>query len=242
MFSGVPVIYGIDYLSSEATPQHQLGSIGVTHDGRKFRYALNTSTALVAGNLIQANTEDTGDQALAVDAAAIGAFTVTTSSTVTVTANQYANGYLAVAVTPGIGLYYRIKSHPAATAAVVTLTLFEPIEVALTTSSRIDLVKNPYDNVIQAVGSATRTGAILGVAPIALPASEYGWIQTSGPANTLCEAGAAVVIGNLVVASDSTAGAVQPAVNDTTELFPIVGRAMTGIAVDQCGLVYLSLE
>src|SRR3990167_4332605 len=142
MLSGLPVIYGINPHASEAVPSHPLGALGFTSDGRKFRYCLAGESALVAGELQQGRVEDAGDQSLVVEAAAIGATSVTTTGTVTVTANQYANGFLVATGEAGTGngLYFRIKSHPAATAAAVTLQLYEPIEVALSAASQIDLV------------------------------------------------------------------------------------------------------
>src|SRR3990167_11495226 len=95
MLSGPAMIFGINPYASETVPSHQLGTLGQTDDGRKFRYALNNSTnAAVAGELQQGRAQDTGDQSLLVAATAVGAFEVTTVGTVTVTANQYANGYL----------------------------------------------------------------------------------------------------------------------------------------------------
>src|SRR3990167_4299296 len=120
MLSGVPVIYGIDPFSEETVPSHQLGSIGISNDGRKFRYAKAGTSALVAGELQQAPAETADSQSLIVAAAAIGALTVTTTDTTTVTANEFADGYLVATGEGGTGngLIYRIKSHPAATAAV----------------------------------------------------------------------------------------------------------------------------
>src|SRR3990172_4207767 len=94
MLSGVPVIYGIDPYSEEAVPSHQLGSIGVSADGRKFRYAKAGTSALVAGELQQSPAQTTDSQSLIVAAATVGALTVTTTDTTTVTANEFADGYL----------------------------------------------------------------------------------------------------------------------------------------------------
>ena len=48
MLSGVPIVYGIDPAAVETVPSHQLGAMGVTADGRKFRYAYAGAVALVA--------------------------------------------------------------------------------------------------------------------------------------------------------------------------------------------------
>jgi len=239
MLSGVPVIYGIDPYSEETDPSHQLGSIGISNDGRKFRYAKVGASDLVAGELLQSRVEDTGDQSLLVAAAAVGDTSVTTVGTVTVTANQYANGYLIATGEGGTGngMIYKIKSHPAATAAVVTLELYDPIKVALTTSTQIDLVPNPYDGVIQNPTSAT--GAVAGVAVTAATASTFTWIQTGGLGLVLADASGAVTVGAAVTASNQTAGCVEDGDSDTQA---IIGYAATGIAQAEFGACHLILD
>ena len=233
-------MYGISPYESETTPSHALGTIGFTADGRKFRYALNNATdAMVAGELQQGRAQDTGDQSLIVEAASVGDLEVTTTGTVTVTANQYANGYIVVTGEAGTGngLYYRIKSHPAATAAVVTLTLYQPIEVALSAATQVDLVPNLYDGVIQY--PTTASSAPAGVAVIAVPASSYGWLQTGGEGLVLADASGAVTVGALVTASNQTAGSVEDGDSDSQA---IVGVALTGIAQAEYGMVRLLLD
>lgn len=220
--------------TSSATQQHVLGEQMVSPDGRKFRYAKAGGSALVVGNLLQSQAEDTDSQNLAVAAAAIGDTTVTTTTTLTLTANEMAGGYMVVAITPGLGHVYRIKSHPAVTSAAVTLTLEDPIRVALTTSSRVDLVANPYDGVIQY--PTTATGAAVGVAIHPIAANEYGWIQSGGVANVLNDAGSTV--GTNVSASNATAGAVEAAVTAQAT----VGFAVTGITTTEAGAIYLTID
>jgi len=236
MLSGLPVIYGINPYSESSTPEHQLGSIGFSADGRKFRYA-KTGGSLTAGELLQTSVEDTGDESLLVAAAAIGDRTVTTVGTVTVTANQYANGYLVATAEGGTGngYYYKIKSHPAATSAVVTLTLYEPLKVAFTTSTQIDLVKNPYDGVIRNPASAT--GSPVGVAVIDMTSGYYGWIQTGGAGLVKADASGACTVGAQLTASNQTAGCVENA----TGAQAIVGTAITGIATAEFGLANINL-
>ena len=236
MLSGVPVIYGIDPFSAETTPNHQLGSIGVTADGRKYRYARAGTSALVAGDLLQSPAEATDSQSLIVAASVIGSKTVTTTDTTTVTANEFANGYLIVTGEGGTGTghMYRIRSHPAATAAVVTITLYDAIEVALSASTQIDLVANPYEGVIQ--WPATQTGSPVGVAVTAVAASSYSWIQTGGASATLTTG--TVAVGTNVAAATGTAGAVETA----TAGLPTVGYALTGVATGEVGAIYLIID
>ena len=223
-------------MSSSATQLHKLGEKIVDGSGRVFRYCKAGAVALVPGKLQQSSAETTAHQDLACAAAAIGATTITTTSTVTVTANEYAGGFVMVTVTPGQGYQYRIKSHPAATAAAVTLTLEDPIQVALTTSSRVDLVRNPYSAVI--VNPTTLTSTPIGVAVYPIAASEFGWIQTGGIANVLADGANAV--GAAVVASNGVAGAVEDAAGPGAQ-GPQVGSCVTGAADTEYGAVLLSL-
>ena len=239
MLSGVPVIYGIDPYSEETVPSHQLGSIGISNDGRKFRYAKAGTSALVAGELQQAPAETADSQSLIVAAAAIGALTVTTTDTTTVTANEFADGYLVATGEGGTGngLIYRIKSHPAATAAVVTLTLHDPIKVALSAATQVDLVHNPYNGVLQSI--TTLTGAPVGIAVTAVTGESYSWIQTGGIGIVKADASGACTVGTALTASNQTAGCVEDGDTDT---LPIIGYATTGIAQAEFGACHLILD
>jgi len=234
IFAGVPPVL------DEATPSQVLGTKLVTPDGRAFRYVLAGASALVTGNLLQSPAEATGNQSRIVAAAAVGATSVTTTDTVTVTANQYAGGYLIPTGEAGTGRgeVYRIKSHPAATGAVCTFQLEDPIQVALSSSSQVDLVASPYSGVIQ--NPTTASGCVVGVAVNDITAAQYGWIQTRGISAPLADG--ALTVGALVVASNGTAGAVEVATNASTEAQAPVGYAATGVATTENGAVFLTID
>ena len=222
------MIFSGDFLTlSEADPSMDLGAEMHSSDGRSFRYALAGGTSLVVGTLQQAQAEATDSQNLACAAAAIGATSVTTTTTLTVTANEFAGGWLIVSVTPGVGYQYRIRSHPAATAATLVLTLEDPIQVALTTTSRVDLVHNPYSSII--INPTTATSAPVGVAVNNVTNAQYGFIQIKGVATILADG--ASTVGTNVSASNATAGAVEPAVTAQAA----IGVAITGVASTEYG-------
>lgn len=206
----------------------------VTSDGRSFRYCLAGATALVVGNLQQAQAEATDSQNLAVAAAAIGDLSIVTTTTLTVTANEFAGGWAVISVTPGVGYQYRIRSHPAVTAAALTLTLEDPIQVALTTGSRVDLVHNPYRSII--VQPTTVTSSTVGVAVNNITAAQYGWLQNGGVG--VCLTDGATSVGQQVTNSGTIAGAVIDAASTTRA---IVGCAVTGIADTEYGAILLNL-
>ena len=225
---------GLPPTLDETNPSIGLGTEFELRDGRKYRYARAGAVALVVGNVVQAAAETTAHQNLAFAAAALGATSVVTTTTVTVTANQYAGGFVTVSVTPDLGASYRIKSHPAATAATLTLTLEEGIRTAWTTATRADFVANPYSAVI--VTPTTPTGVIVGVAANDLAINGYGWIQTFGPCNVVADS-AGVAVGSQVSASNATAGNVETFVSGQQ----IVGRAMSGISASENGMIFLEV-
>lgn len=228
---------GLPPVLDEANPSITLGAEYVAPDGiRKFRYVRAGSSALTAGLTAQAPAEDTGDQNITPTATAIGATSIVTSTTMTVTANQYAGGFVTVTVTPGLANVYRIKSHAAYTAAAATFELESPILVALTTSSRLDFSPNPYNGVIAT--PTTLTSSVVGVAVNDITASQYGWIQTAGPCPITNDAAGAITVGVTLMPSSSVTGAVRLATAGNR----VIGQAMTGIASGETGLVFLTLD
>ncbi len=221
-----------DLTQNTASAAVQLGAVAFDQAGNRYRYVKAGGTTLVPGKLQQAPAEVTGDQNLATAAAAVGATSVTTTSTVTVTANQYAGGWMVVSITPGQGYKYLISSHPAANGAVVTLTLSDPLVVALTTDSNVDLVANPYSGVI--VNPTTASSAPVGAAITAVTNAQFGWIQDGGVASLLVD-DQTIVVGTNVAASNQAAGAIEP----HTGVQAIVGVALTGIATTDYGAILL---
>lgn len=208
-----------------------LGARGVTKDGRVFRYA-RANEALTAGYLIfsKAPTEwqfatnapiTTDSGTIAVTATTIklsstwSAFTGTTGTT-GVVANTFKDGYLFVTKGTGLGQYVRVESNTTGStgtaAQSVTFTLKDetPLSAALSTANEIVVTHNMYDKVVQNLGEASQTSAVIpvGVTVCAVTIDYYFWLQTWGPAVVLVEG--TVAIGELVANSTdaATTGAV----------------------------------
>lgn len=224
-----------EIFTSSATQGTDLGALATTGDGRFYRYvSVGSTTALVTGKLVQTPIEKTAFENLSIAASAVGALTVVTTSTVTCAANQFAGGFLAVSVNPGGGFLYKIKSHAAATAAAITFNLEDSIQVALTTTSKIDVIENPFSGVI--INPVTFTGTPVGVAVAPLSAGQYGWVQTHGPCAVFGQG--AIAVGAGVTPSIGTAGAVASWGGTTVCL----GTAMTAISDTEAGNVFLELD
>jgi len=229
-----------DYGDEKATSTSEdlglvLGTRMVLPDGRVFRYAFSDG-AIGAGKGAQSSialANQDSDLAVAA-AAAVGdksvSITFGTSPNTDVTANQYANGYLYVNDEAGEGHVYRIRGTDAHVAAdvsaspAVTIHLMDGdgIKEALTTSSEVGLVANPYQHVIITPGGA-QTARAVGYAPTEVADNAYFWAQTWGEAAVLADG--TLVIFRPVRVSDGTAGAVEEYSSQTDAEEQVVGYA-----------------
>lgn len=237
-----PIVLGQDAFTSSATQLFKLGTKARTRDGREFKYCLAGAADLVAGNVIQSPAPIANhlNQTLAV-AAAAGATQVTVPVGATAgAANLYAEGWLMIAVTPGNGFMYNISAHPAfagSDSQIVTLLPDDAIQVALTTSTHLSLIQNPYKNVIQC--PTTKTGCVVGVASYVIKATQFGWLQTFGPAAVLINGTPAVSAP--VVNSATTAGAVDVWTAAAQPTASYVGEMMQVGVSTQNNAVFLNI-
>lgn len=221
-----------------------LGGGDLGSDLRKFRLAKNGAVALVAGRLLQSSLPIADHANMAVAAAAVGATTITvTLGATAVVANQYAGGYVYVndagADVTTEGYMYRVQSHPAAdlsTAVVLTLAADTPIKIALTANSQLTLLANPYSGVL--VHASPPTANLVGVAPVAVAANAFFYVQVAGPCAVLQQG--TLIIGDLCAPSATVDGAVMPSAALETD-GPSVGRVMTVNADGEEAAIWLAL-
>jgi len=234
-----PQAAGQALYTSQTRQDHALGERLVTSDGRVFRYAKAGASPLVAGNMLQAPAQIANHLNLTPSAAAIGATSITvTLGATAATAGQYAEGWAFISTGPGNGYAYPVTAHPAANAsATLVLQIGVPIIVALTGSSRVDLQMNAYNGVIQ-TPVTTLTGACVGNAPYVIAASEYGWIQTRGPA--ACLVAGTPSVGLAVVVPGTAAGAVV--IDGAATATQVVGAMLTTGVDGKNNGVLLALE
>lgn len=208
--------------------------------GDTYRFCQMGAVDSVAGSLYQSAAPIANHLALTAAATAIGATSLTVTPGATAgAANLYAGGIVSVDTTPGNGYALRISGHPAITASTAfTLQLAEPIQVALTTSSRYGLIHNRFKNCI--VCPTTVTGAIAGWAISVIPATYYGWLKTRGPVSALINGTPAVGTG--VTVSATTAGAVDVAAVAAEINVRIVGHIMQVGVSTKNNAVYALLD
>lgn len=236
--AGFAQVSGQGILDNTTTQNHVLGTYMETADGRGYRYAKVGAVATVAGKVYQGPAQDTTNQnpsgGLSVAAAAIGDTAVVTTTTVTLAANLLAGGYLGVDVTPGQGYTYLIKGNTAATAAVVTFNLVDPLQIALTTSSKVIVMKHPLDGIV--IEPGTPTAKIAGVPNAIFSIGAYAWIQTRGACSVLFTGTgvAGKVVGSL---TGGTSGSMAPAIAATNIGGENMGTSITG----EYAFVYLTI-
>lgn len=240
------VVYGPEgeQHSLYTTQRWPYGTQLVLQDGRKFRFA-GAPTLLVVGNVLQAAANVANDVGRTGIAAAIGSKAPTLTLGGEAAANLYAEGYWQNSVTPGGGESYKIDNHLLGTTAVV-FNLQSGLKTAITTTTRVDLIGNPYKAVIQ-TPVTTHTGSVVGVAASPIAASGFGWIQTAGMGSVLTDASVVTVLGKAVCASVVTAGTCAhyiptEAAPPTGLDRPIIGICQRTAAVNAWADVLLTLE
>ncbi len=216
-------------------------------DGRKYRFAIAGASPLVIGDMIQAaaNVANHVDTTAAANAADARTLTTTLGATAA-TLDQYFQGYGIISVTPGAGQVYVFDTTPVVASAgsfVGTLAAGHAIRVALTTTSRVDLIKNPYDNVIQSPVT-TATGVAVGVAVTAIAASAFGWLQTRGITAILTSGtvllGAEVIVPSLAAGSVNAALVTELGTTQSSEV--VVGQVQRVAANTAWSTIFLRID
>jgi hypothetical protein len=185
--------FGDEKRTQTSTFGPPLGTKMILPDGREFVHARAGAATLAVGiPLVQKAVAGTiVNLAVATDAA-IGATTVILTmpaTTLCTTVDQYAGGFLCVNDVTGEGYTYKIKSsNTAAAASTATFTLepSDPIVVALANgTSECTIRENTFFQVLARAAGTAAVGAPAGVAPVAVSASSYCWVQRRGEVTCL---------------------------------------------------------
>lgn len=197
---------------SHSTPRYAVGSKIVRQDGNEYVYshfgAAVTAGAMCSQDLSESSLLDVN--VVAPETSASGtdgnAGTKYIQITETVTADQFAGGYISIEDDAGEGHLYRIKGNTA-TGDPVTgdarIELYDAIVVTLTTDTTANIQGSLYANL---EASTTTDIAVAGVSVRAQAITQYGWVQVAGVASVLTS-------GTQVIGSGTTlaaAGALAP--------------------------------
>lgn len=210
MFTGPAQLSTQDVGKVSTTKLMPLGTQGATRDGRLYRYGLAGAVTLAPGKINQIPAVISTHQNIAVfAAAAVGdnVLQVTLGATNATTAGQYDDGYVIGYDASGVGQTLRIAGTPVlAASASGPFQLGDPIITAMTTSAKVNLEQNPWSGgLVYATGATTEF--CIGVTQISLPATNYGWFQTRGPAAVLTNG--SITKGSGVIPGQTTAGSVD---------------------------------
>lgn len=185
-----------------------LGAVGGTADGRIYRWSKAGAVDLAAGkvNVTPARAANHANRTLTTGSA-VGSYTVSVPVGATaVTQDQYKDGMLTVNDGTAEGISYLIEGNTAAASSgTTTVTLSEPIKVALTNASDVTLDVSACDLLIVAPGAIAHNAA--GVNNVAITASSFGWVQVKGYCAVLSDG--IVTKGAGAILSDAVAGAVE---------------------------------
>jgi hypothetical protein len=201
-----------------------LGTLRITQDGRKFRYAKAGAADLNPGKIgLAAALSAYVVNEIILAAVAIGKHTLdlTITTGTAIAENELRGGYFQVQDGTGEGQNLQIAGNTAMASdgTTIQVALEDPIRVALDTTSEFNLVRSPWWAVYE---SDTAEAMVAGVAPIPVTTLYYYWCQTGGMCNVLQYASDAV--GCIMSVSTNLAGAVQSIT--TTAIvanLPIVG-------------------
>jgi hypothetical protein len=223
----IPVNQGI--YEESTTAKGPLG-VKITVGECVFRYAKAGAVALVQGKVVCRPALVAAEQGLAVSSTAAGAkvITCTGAAASAAAAAAYENGTLVINAGANKGKRFGIKTNSAiATTASATITLFDELPMNLTATDKIQLVLNRYNGVI--VGSEA-VDMPVGVAPIAVTAGNYFWLQSGGVASPLHEGNTVACVS---VCMGTTGGVKQVYLAGTTG---VTATAMViGKNLDQVG-------
>ena len=228
-----------------STPLFPIGTMLIDAD-RKWVYCYDSGAGCGISAIVQSAARvhaEQDDDIVVGEAAAIGAYAAELVETDNLdgspnnSANDFAEGYMIVNDAAGEGQLYKIVENDdlGADEADCTFTFYDPLTIALTTSSECGLIRSPYYRVLES--KAVVTGKVIGVPLIEVTASYYFWCQCAGPAPVDCNT--AIALGTMAVAG-TTAAQADPMASDDTEI--IIGEMITpGVASGEKAIIFLRL-
>ncbi len=229
-----------EQLNTYTSQRWPLGTLLQQQDGRKYRFSSAGGVTTVRGEVQQAMANLGNHVGLTAAAMAAGTRSPTQLLAATAAAaNEYANGYLTITVTPDGGSMYVIGQHDAVlSSGTITANLAANYKLnnAWTTATRTNFVHNPYSQTIR-VPVTTITQALAGVAVSNITNAQFGWVQTAGPCSVLTS-------GTLILGNGAhyiqVAAALGPPATFATQV--AVGQVMLVGATGAWSMVFLRLD
>ena len=229
---------------------HKTGTRGHFPDGRVFYYCENTTAAaLTVGELLVTalgvvNHQNTTANA-STDMGLASFKPIVTVGATAVTVNQYDEGWLSIQTDAGAGRTYKILHTPAvASGATGVFTLYDPIQVASDGTTAMTLTRNMWRDPQQS--NTTVAENLVGIPQVTIAAgdttTQYGWVQTWGPATGLADEAVTALAGQAIVAGTGVAGRVEEDDTATTvSQEQIVGYNLQPLIDGDHSLIFLTI-
>lgn len=244
-FTGPVHIASQDMYEEEAMQMHALGAVGLAENGDLYRYArvISSGTDLIAGNLHTSLAAEAHHQNIALSVAvSVGDVLMQpTLGATAVDANEYDEGWLIFNDVSPEGEFYKIERHEAAALSTVCDVYLERgIKTLGTTSSEIELVRNPWNNVaISQLITERATGVTVQDWDVSV--ANFGWLKTRGMASCLSDS-TGTTVGYMVAISDGTDGAVGLHTAASAEQEMVVGQMLATGTTGEFNTVYLTID
>ncbi len=254
------VIYG-DYGEEHTTyaikpASIELGRRMVLPDGRLFAFCKASATAVVSGKLYQQNSlgvvagtadADILNALVTVSGGVAGSSTVvvTLAGTAALSADLLKGGTIFWVSGTGGGESYKIKGNTVAgSVSACTVTVEGTFKTTIAAGTTLaGLRQNRFDNITLTTADTVEIGALAGVSPNAIPASNFGWVQRNG--TCACLTDGTLIVGRGVGVASTAAGAVHVATASTTATIKdqlAIGRCLNVAASASYSLIDLMLE
>ena len=224
-----------------------VGTLMIIEDGRTFRFCeIAASVTTVVNGLLQAevHTTDQSGEAIGTLAAGVTILTAVGSTSSSVVADEYINGYIYTDNATTLPMV-RIKDNSAITAGSTgTITLYHPTPTAIASGNTISYIKNPWRDVILKPASA-ETAPAIGINKVVITADQFGWVQTSGPVAALYDSSTTGIagIGDPIGPDQAVASAISGVADGTPDTVVIIGSALGLVEGDaEYTPIYLRLE
>lgn len=258
MDTGIRTLAEQDINTVSTTKQTQYGAVGVTADGRRYRYCGFGGTSTIGpGLVVVASTTTAAFQGLAITAVGTGGQVtgnlaagstqlILTNGSTSVTQDQFAEGYLELLVggASGSGSYsVKIRGNSAAgNAGYITVYLAEALRNTTALVPGTDTA-NLNTSVYSAVNTSSTAAVPVGVTVMPVPntssVSYYGWVQSAGPCDVLNDAGGTITVGGSFAQSVTTAGSV---VASSASAAPAIGYTRKAITASNIGPAVLKID
>lgn len=195
METGPRLLTNSDLNTFNTVASEQLGAMGTTEDGRRFRYVKFGGTSTIKAGLLcvgpaaPANSTGLAITATGTSAQVAGNLVagsrnlVVTNGSTSVTANQFD----AIAINSSADGYYvlRLNGHTAAgSGGYIIMSLADPLPQGVTTlvpgTDTVDMLLAKYNGVAPSTTGNAPVGVTVNAVPNTASVTNYGWVQSGG--------------------------------------------------------------